>query len=750
MPLEKIFSRRYSIFFFVAILLLVACTSISCLFHSDRLLVSSESDYEIVDSFAVDGTPGMKRRSVEAARSQNQEIDLWASWMGDDRHTGQLASSAFKAPAILGLFVAGYPNLAENRLFVEQVKTHEKLDLHLLRNPGERWIGVSWMLPIKWWGKKVRIVAVDNTTETTGWLGVSTPFSKNLLGLLGSQAWFLAILPIYSVHFLLFLLPGLLISAFVIERWHLNSAYTIVFSITVSAILGYLAFCFYLFNQYVGLGFSIIVLMISLGTTVRLFRNNRDRLADLVLSKDVLIPITIMFLVGLFYLSLLYVSDVGKFEPAYLAGSRFFESRPGDNVIPMTFANRLYSGGDPRGWSDGWLSSDRPPLQVGILLIQRPLMALTDLSHQTLGTIIQCSWIAAFWTLCRTVKLSGRSLAMVMAFAIFSGFFLFNSLYIWPKLLAGSLAIFAFSLVLEAFLARRSPTQPELVMAAVAFALALLSHGGAIFTLPAVFLLLLFPGTFPGIRRLLIAGTIFYLLLLPWSAYQKLYDPPGNRLMKMHLAGVHSIDERSSVQTIFDAYKSIQPADAIANKWENLKTVVGQAPLLSSSFSEGDSKVTLWRVGEREHVTKALGILNVGWLLGIVTLFWRDRNSKLNRKAIAVILGAGLIDLIVWSLVLFGPGQTTLTHSSYATMMLFFVGLSMLISTLSGWLSAGLFLIQIISFIAIWLVTTPPVPANTLHAVPNLFTIALAILLVLLIFKVLFRLSTQRSLVFKQ
>jgi len=34
------------------------------------------------------------------------------------------------------------------------------------------------------------------------------------------------------------------------------------------------------------------------------------------------------------------------------------------------------------------------------------------------------------------------------------------------------------------------------------------------------------------------ALAIVVVFYLPWSAYQKYVDPPGNRLLKIHLAGV--------------------------------------------------------------------------------------------------------------------------------------------------------------------------------------------------------------------
>src|SRR5205807_750684 len=101
-----------------------------------------------------------------------------------------------------------------------------------------------------------------------------------------------------------------------------------------------------------------------------------------------------------------------------------------DNVISLIFADRLYEGGDPRALFLDWHSSDRPPLQTGIILAQQPLMALSTLSlglhYELLSVAFQCSWVPAIWTLCRLAKMSKERLALVLFFLVFSGFALIN------------------------------------------------------------------------------------------------------------------------------------------------------------------------------------------------------------------------------------------------------------------------------------------------------------------------------------
>ncbi|WP_225852883.1 hypothetical protein, partial [Haemophilus parainfluenzae] len=61
-----------------------------------------------------------------------------------------------------------------------------------------------------------------------------------------------------------------------------------------------------------------------------------------------------------------------------IANTRFLPggSLPPDNILPYLFAERLYHGIDPRPLLGEWQSSDRPPLQAGLLLLQALLTGL--------------------------------------------------------------------------------------------------------------------------------------------------------------------------------------------------------------------------------------------------------------------------------------------------------------------------------------------------------------------------------------
>jgi hypothetical protein len=565
---------------------------------------------------------------------------------------------------------------------------------------------------------------------------------------LGTQLLLLGVFPLYLIHFILSFSPGLFLAVFVIQNQKIDRFYIVLLSILISALIGYLTFWVYLLNQYAGIGLSSLIVLASIycfaSPKLRLFLKNQ-------LTADIVFPLLLIFFVGLFYLSILGIFGSSEVPLETLVRTTFFHGFPHDNSLPRIFAEKLYAGRDPRDLGAGWLSSDRPPLQTGLTLVQRPIMAFgAKVHYPILATIAQCSWIASVWSLCRAIRLSGKQIALVLAFSIFSGFFLFNSIYVWPKLLAAALAVFAFSLLLQAVCESRRPTSTEFVLAVVAAAAALLSHGGVIFTLPAFALLLVKPQSFPGIRFILIGCAVFGLLIAPWTAYQKFYNPPGDRLVKWHLAGVSEIDTRSSWQAISDSYHNISIEQIASNKWQNFKVLFGK---------QSSDKDPFYRRRETEffYTFKGLGILNLGWLILLLAPLAKvpltKRIHRFNNllklasnelKAARLMLGVSLVSLLFWVMVMFGPATTIIHQGSYATMMLLFTGLALLISGLTRFLTYFLLSLQIISFAVIWVFTIPPIALNAPPPGLNVGMMALAIAALVGIIKILHRLSHQK------
>ena len=102
----------------------------------------------------------------------------------------------------------------------------------------------------------------------------------------------------------------------------------------------------------------------------------------------------------------------GTDNPLGTAATRSLVQLPSDNAIPSFFAEWFFQHGHhgtPPVFPGEWLASDRPPLQVGYVLAQRPFgWDSTGLHYQVLGVILQQLWIVGLWALLLAARVGRR------------------------------------------------------------------------------------------------------------------------------------------------------------------------------------------------------------------------------------------------------------------------------------------------------------------------------------------------------
>jgi len=518
----------------------------------------------------------------------------------------------------------------------------------------------------------------------------------------------------YAANTVLFLLPGWAITGTIARRGQLRLIHAAPLSIASSATMGYLAFWIYFGNKVLGEIFSYAVAAASiavLAVTIKRSRQVRD------LARKVARPLVYMFVTGVCYSCFFFLFSNPFAARVDLANVRFFQQvRPGDNLIPFFFAEKIYDRQRPLSpiCCGDWLSSDRPPLQAGIFLLQRPLRIFgnTGLHYQLLGTALQCLWICGAWVLLQALGASERRVRQVLGLLVFSGFIFYNSVYTWPKLLAAAFILFTVGILWDSS-KDRGLTLFEAGLGSLCFALALMAHPGCVFSAPGLLLIFIWRR-----RRLAVRSCAWALLAIaafaaPWLAYQRFYDPPGNRLPKMHLAGVMEIDSRSTWQAIRNAYASQSWAAIVRYKLENLRELIGPAPEKGAALDlirldAGDFHSRNWeasRVAQREYIWNAIGILNLGWIGGLALLLRKNKRSETFGSGLLVTMA--VVDLIVWSVVLFGPAQTFTEHSSYADILFLSIGLVGFLLSIHPLAGAVLLILELLNFFIVWVWVRP-------------------------------------------
>ena len=439
---------------------------------------------------------------------------------------------------------------------------------------------------------------------------------------------------------------------------------------------------------------AVAALLVASLVAIGVF-GRRGELSRLGLSM----PLALTAAVGLLYTGLAFVQGGITGTPARAIDYRYWLAA--DNEIPMQFATRIAEHLPLSGFLVGnWLSSDRPPLQTGFALLLWPLWHAggRQLGYQLLATGLEACWLPALWVLLRVRGVpAGRVCAAVLATAA-TGAVFFNTVYVWPKMLAGGLALAAFAIIVSR---DDDDRQAGAGVLAVALAvLSMLSHGGTAFALIAFI-----PFVYQLRRRITIRSAVAsaaaaLALYLPWVLYQRFVNPPGDRLLKWQLAGVIPIVKTSAVRTIVDQYRSLSLHRLLANKWANVYTLVANPAMWHSQHSD-----TAWiggflgyaRIAQLYSVLPATGPLLIG---AAALLVPSARRALADLKPLVVFT---LLAFAVWVVLLWGGGVPTIIHQGAYASIVLFVGLcAVAVTALPRLLAGGILTCGLAWFIVSW------------------------------------------------
>jgi hypothetical protein len=361
----------------------------------------------------------------------------------------------------------------------------------------------------------------------------------------------------------------------------------------------------------------------------------------------------------------------GVGDPLATDSTRFSHQLPGDSLIPKYFAEWFYAHGHhgpPPPFGD-WLSSDRPPLQIGYVLAERPFgWDGPGLHYQVVGLVVQQLWVLGLWALLCAARLRPLTRGLVALAAILSDVALVHSFFPWPKLIAAAFLLAALALLFCEEWPRLQRQVGGGALFSALCALAMLAHGSSAFVvLPLVAVALWRRPSWAWLGTAVAVGVV---LLGSWSAYQRYADPPGDRLVKWQLGGSVEIDDRGALETIVDSYREEGMGGTLDHKWSNVTTTVKQG---DTETALGDSADYL---GDG-HLGKALeplrldrfyglfpflGLLLLGPLAMLVGRLRGHPDGPDWRFAVRA-LGFFALAWLTWVLLMFGPPEaSTVIH----------------------------------------------------------------------------------------
>ena len=507
-----------------------------------------------------------------------------------------------------------------------------------------------------------------------------------------------------------FLLPGVAVALLLRGRCSDDPIVFAYTSLIASAAAAYIVFWPFLFNVRLAQAIVGLVAIVSLSYVITTLGSRK---VPARLLAELGVCFLLMILVGTAYSGIGYLYEVAK-SPEAQADHRF-RDMPADNIVPLVFATTLYDGKRVRPFLFGdWKSSDRPPLQAGATLFQLAAWNPDDREwhYQNLGVFLQTMWVAAVWIILRGANVSRRAIVIVGAFCICSALFLIHSFFVWPKMLSAGL--FLLALCALRFFEGRSQTSAgfNTAVAGAGVGTALLSHPGVAFSFVALILILIATRGAPGARRTILGLFVLGCFLTPWILYQRLYDPPGDRLLKWHFAGAMRPDSKSFLRTLKDAYTKPPLRNIASAKLQNFETVTGIhaiPALISTLESKSADNLAKWFVETTFfNLLPSIGVLNLGFLvLGTLVL----RSEKQTKPG--AVLGAqrllclACLSVVIWCLLKYLPGSTVIHEGSLADPLLLCIGLALILVLLTPRLCTGLLIIQVLLFLWACVIATP-------------------------------------------
>jgi hypothetical protein len=357
----------------------------------------------------------------------------------------------------------------------------------------------------------------------------------------------------------------------------------------------------------------------------------------------------------------------GIVDPATTAQNRFSHQLPQDNILPYIVSIGLKAGRIPSPMAGEWLASDRPPLQTGLYL----LLTLHNhpLGYQIVSSWLQATYLLGAWGLAVAAALPAAARRLTLLACCLLPTAILNTFYVWPKMIAVGYLLLVFALLFCCRPRDDRDTVLGVLLGGLA-ALAILSHGTSFFALIAFALVVLAFWAWPSLRTMIAGAATLVLLYVPWILYQQFIDPPGNRLLKWHLAGVIDIDPRGFLATLRDSYAALSWSDYLRGRMANLDMLIFGWPArldnLALSVLRLDAELARHvLVGDFFHLFLSLHAFSVAVICALLLLPFMSGALHRQRAMAARLFAAMIATSAIFILLMFIPGSTLNHQGGY-------------------------------------------------------------------------------------
>jgi len=397
-------------------------------------------------------------------------------------------------------------------------------------------------------------------------------------------------------------------------------------------------------------------------------------------------------------------------NPLNTARNRFSHTLPIDNAIPEIVAGALGIGHIASPLFTDWLSSDRPPLQTGLYLLLTLRKGL--LEYQTVASWLQATFLLGVWSLLESAGLSASARRLSMLACCLLPTAIINTFYVWPKMLATGYLMLVFALLFCFRPSGRFDRTFAGILVGAAAALAILSHGTSFFALIGFGTVLLIARPWPLWGPALYGLATLAAIYAPWTVYLNVLDPPGNRLLKWHLAGVAQVDARDFVTALRDSYAALSWHDYLQGRLENVRALIGPwsqhlRDILALVVESDRAVAAKVRASDFFNFVPSLHLFAIASLCAVLLLPFMPDEEKRQRNIALALLAATLVTFAVWAVLMFIPGSTVNHHGTYAVQVSAAVFAFMVMSLRAPALAIAFIAMQTITVATLYVFTLP-------------------------------------------
>ena len=710
-----------------------------------RVPLVSSGDWKIEGGFFNNGTP--QEDNLPKSMLNSGERVFWRSWSPETNASkGRIESAAFiPSGSTISLPVAGYPAAPQNQLYLQNEKTFERITFQY-GNVHETWQELIIRIPEKWRNTPLKIIA---ESDGRAYIGVGTPHKASRAtdlktSLPASLAWHAIVcILLVSITALPRAALGLLepsLGGF--SRW--------LFFPLALILIGYCSFFGYQFSKLMVCAAAGLLVVIGIMWERKLYLEFFLQSSVFARRNPALLIWLLASLVTWLSLNAQTTSSV-----AFAANYRFTPaSWSTDNLLPVWLAQALDHGAALENLRFGsWQVSDRPPAYAGIIAIlysfSKPLFEGEStrqlffwLANLT-GIVVMATWVFPLWALLRKLRIPCLSRIWVLSILTFTPFVFFNTVYVWPKLISASLALTAWILLDPR--GKRDFSPRSGAGAGIAFAAALLSHGGIFFSHLAMGIWLTFTQLSRRWATFFICAGVFFGIMTTWMVWVHQVNPPGNALTKYAFAGIleSGKPDQSLKEAVIGAYQTSDLQGWRSRKLESLQTIVGTfQPIVGSHNGWSDKGLEIRRL-EFFNLLPALGV----FVFSFALVSFRGVRPILQKTPVAsshlapqTLLALGFLGIILQLILFWGP--FTLHETSYGAVFGLQIGLAILALRFGSMMRALVSLYVILNFLVVWLIS-PFIEFG--HVRPATLALAILITVVSGVFIILLSKRISRS-----